>query len=138
MAFVNELIPQEEKDKFDPNDFSFRKGHPYRFSDLSKWTVDREENSFLIHLSGSMGVDGPDYFAFNWGEGEVVFDAYKNIASRENKKSNISWVIPRLRLPSSANQKKVTDLLRSAFSAYGYLNRPEAFESIFLEIKTVI
>lgn len=87
MAFVNEFVPEEQKDKFDPEVFklspAFPPIEPYR------WTIDRERDIFLIQVgaSGSGGGQGdgyipPNFYTLSCQEELIKFEA--QITAYEN------------------------------------------------------
>lgn len=71
MGFFNEFVPEDQKDKFDPEVFNLGPAFPpvrqYR------WVIDRERNISLILTGrqGSGGGDGygyipPEFFTFSF------------------------------------------------------------------------
>lgn len=67
MAFVNELIPDTEKQHIDWTKFkAWSYSPPYR---PWKWAVDRQRNDFLVRLANLVYDDTgtrPEVFALSW------------------------------------------------------------------------
>lgn len=91
MTFVNEFVPEDQKDKFDPEVFklipAYPPSRPYR------WTIDRERDIFLIRVGGSHsgggqgdGYEPPDFYTLSILGKLVKFDlcTYVDGDSKDN------------------------------------------------------
>jgi hypothetical protein len=126
MAFVNEFVPEEQKDKFDPEVFNLGLARPP--SRPYRWVIDRERDIFLIHVrgSGSGGGQGdgyipPHHYSLSY-EGLIVkFEA--EVRSHEKTKNCLvrNWVVKNLTLPPELKDKKnqVIELLKEAIAVHG-------------------
>ena len=52
MAFKNELVPEEQKSKFDVKVFYDRMSSFHRPLNFYRWVVDHERNAFVIGVGG--------------------------------------------------------------------------------------
>lgn len=132
MAFVNELIPEEQKDKF-PFPVSTRPDGSK--PTLWKWTIDRERDAYLVVtdvLGGGYEGTPPDYFYVLYWKGELVpFAAERHLSGSKTDDIVLTWKMHRLDIPSALQERKeeVMQLIREALDAQGLLynrNRVEA------------
>lgn len=70
MTYINEHISKEDWQKYDMDDLILRyEKIIYPLSNGWGWTIDREKNSYLIHIKTGHGFDdesGIRYFVFYW------------------------------------------------------------------------
>ncbi|MDR3394135.1 MAG: hypothetical protein P4L70_03950 [Parasulfuritortus sp.] len=120
MAFVNELISDEDKQKIDWTKFK-----AWPFSDPHrpwKWTIDKERNVFLIPLGGG-GPDGdrPDVFALHW-DGQVIrFEAEITGSGTGKFWDTLFWKINNLAIPDNlhSQKEKILESVVNAIRAHG-------------------
>ena len=124
MAFVNELISENDKQKFDWNKFKawpFSKPHrPW------KWMVDHERDVFLIPLAQS-GYDDintrSDLFVLYWKK-EVIRVEARVIESGKGKSLDKSiWKASIIDIPIHLQKERneIIKTLKEAFCAHGWL-----------------
>ena len=96
MAFVNERIPDEEKEQF--KDLS-RWKNPVtgRQIEIFMWTIDRERDVFLIRLGGYGRRKGmPDYFVLSWHGEMIEIDACREVSGNAEQGVVVFWNIANL------------------------------------------
>ena len=127
MAFVNELIPEEQKAKFDPDVFVpvwSPRGTPL---DAVRWAVDRERDVFLVRL-GAVPV-GPEVIALSY-KGEVIKVVARYSETGKWLDGNLvgNWVVEELHteelgtpLPPvpEAQRHEMVELIREGLEAMG-------------------
>jgi len=122
MAFVNELIPEEQKNKFS---FPVHIGYGGSKPTLYKWTIDRERDAYLVLanvLGGGYEGTLPDhYYVLSW-KGELVsFAAEEHLAINKERGDVLTWKVHRLDIPPSLQEcrDEVLHLIRDALDAQG-------------------
>ena len=121
MAFVNEEISEEDKERF--NSFGFKS--PYSESSVNpwKWTIDRERNIFLCSLAGSGSrMDyKPCSFAMLDKGFVIKIETYVEIHGNDWGGIEVQWEIEKIFIPDAfeIDVKEITELIREALTAYG-------------------
>ncbi len=121
MSFVNEFVPEDQKDKFDPEVFNlgpaFPPVRPYR------WVIDRERNIFLILTGrqGSGGGDGdgyipPEFFTFSFQKQLIKFEAEITASRSKDGGWALNWFVINLKIPPSLQPKR-EDILKELIDA---------------------
>jgi len=132
MAFVNEFVPEDQKDKFDPEVFNlgsaFPPSKPYR------WVIDRERDIFLIRVggSGSGGGQGdgyipPEFYTLSIQGKLVKFDArVTGTGNFLTGDAELDWEVFNLRivLELIANKTEILGLIKEAINAIDETGRP--------------
>lgn len=133
MTFVNELIPEAEKDKFPFPVFTRTDGSK---PTLWKWTIDRERSVYLVCVKkegGSYeGTPETRHYILKWKENLISFAGESVITGRVKIDQAISWHIHHLAIPPSLiNRKdKVLILIREALEAMGWLYDRECLVAV--------
>ena len=127
MAFVNELIPEEKKDKFP---FPVKTNPDGLKPTLWKWTIDREQDAYLVVtnvLGGGYEGTPPDYYyVLNWGGDLVSFAAEEQLSGSKESGAVLTWKVHRLEVPAALQEKRVEvlQLIREALDVQGrFYNR---------------
>lgn len=124
MAFVNELIPEEEKVKFDFPVTTLRDGSK---PTLWKWAIDRERRAFLVHAKsegGSYeGTPEDKYYVLSWHGSLVNFVGTSKFSGNMNDGYILYWNIRGIRIPPELTnaQHDVLALIREALDVMGWL-----------------
>lgn len=124
MAFVNELIPDEQKDKFQ---FPVSTRHDGSKPTLWKWTIDRERDAYLVTTAilggGYEGTPEDHYCVLCWESELVPFAAEQKMSGSNPKDLVLTWKIHRLDIPENLQARKdeVLQLIREALDAQGLL-----------------
>ena len=137
MAFINERIPEEEKEKFT---FEVTTRPDGSKPTLYKWTIDRERNAFLLTTKKSGGDAGGSetitYFVLVWNSHVVQFSgSYER--SRDNAgKITQNWNIENLEIPSSISDLKeeIVRLIRDALDVRGVLYSRKNIDYVIVNI----
>lgn len=136
MAFINERIPESEKEKFT---FPVSTRPDGSKPTLWKWTIDYERNVFLVFTDAEGGAyEGTQltkYFVLSW-KGELIYIAADPLpATYLEKGAVMSWRVHRLDIPPPLqNQKEeVLQLVRDAFVAMGELYDGDQFAVVTVE-----
>lgn len=138
MAFINEEIPQEQKDKFK---FPVEISRSGRKPTLYKWVVDPKNDFYLVKASSEGGAyDGTQekstfYFhVYN----EDVFIRATPLGNEyvEDKKMIFRWEITELVIPNKLSDRidSIVELVVEAFKTWGYLNDGDSFFRVDVEI----
>ncbi len=122
MAFVNELVTEEQKTKIDPKIFYRAYRGP---RDLYRWVVDREREVFVVHVGSGLPWDGTgprpgEYFALSW-KGEVVKFEALVVAEGTRQSWKGHWDVMEVHIPDafSARRDEVLELIREGLMAMG-------------------
>ena len=122
MAFVNELIPEEQKDKFPFPVYTNNDGSK---PTLWKWTIDRERDAYLVSVNaGGGGYDGtPErhYYVLLWKDEMIHFGADQYLSGSKVEDMVLTWKIHRLDISPALLERKdeVMQLIREALDAQG-------------------
>ncbi len=135
MAFVNEYIPEADKQKYQITDHSnfYRAG-------AGQWTVDREREMFLMYRGG-YGPEGPHdekFWAFYWC-GYLLDVCVKNLSSKRAEDDSIRartriLYIHGLPVENDSLRQEVLGDLKEALSVYGVAGLLIPFKSFHLEL----
>jgi hypothetical protein len=134
MAFVNELISEEDKKRIDWSKF---KAWPFTLPISPwKWTIDRERDFFFVPLGGN-GPDGerPEVYALCWN-GQIVRLEAKVTGSGGGKFwDTIYWSVSKVDIPDDLqpNQDEILHALKDAICAHGRLFDVEHVKSVHIE-----
>ena len=129
MAFVYEIVPENDYDFFDSMHLKSPLGKGYiRLSKYTKWCADRENNVFLIPHGGGLG-DTPS-FADLWYDGHTIKMEIKQYGKRINGNVVVGWNIVNLFIPEEIWDKKkcIIDTIKKALSVYRYVKNEEMLE----------
>lgn len=123
MAFVNEYIPEADKQRID---FSKIK-HPLHGDPISpiEWTVDRGRDIALIDLGGGSGEHAryPHFFVLYWrGETINVFLRSTFIGNFTTSDLEVTWHLEFIgKEIENVPEAEVIDTLKDALFSYGYI-----------------
>ena len=144
MAFKNELVPEEQKSKFDVKVFydrmsSFRR--PLRFY---RWVVDHERDAFVIGVGGGGPEGGGNaplatYYLVLSIKGQIIeFTATFEAEGDIKDKSVIETInVYKVQIPKELEKQKdeILDILKEALEAYGSSsgNHPEYLSAVHVK-----
>lgn len=137
MSFVNELIPEAEKEKFAFPVFTRPDGSK---PTLWKWTIDRERAAFLVFTrsegGGYEGTPLTKHFVLSWNGFLINLSAEPLGASRSGAGIVMSWQIHSLNLPAALQDRKdeVIHLIKESFSAMGDIYDGDQYEAVNVEL----
>jgi hypothetical protein len=122
MAFVNEKV--EEKDKLYFNSFNFESPFTKNKSiEPWKWTIDREQDAFLVGLGGQgyEHSDIPEFFALVWKKNVIIMETFSGGSGSNSTGVEVWWKITSIKVPQNliAEKDAVMELIKEAFDAYG-------------------
>ena len=133
MTFVNELIPESEKEKFT---FSVQTAYDGSKPTLWKWTIDREKGVFLVLTKSEggayEGTQVTEHYVLNW-KGNLIHFAGAPVVSGSIETGQVmSWRVHHLVIPSAliGRQEEVMNLIREALDAMGWLYRRERVAAV--------
>ncbi|HSD40080.1 MAG TPA: hypothetical protein VLC92_21450 [Rhodocyclaceae bacterium] len=120
MAFVNELIGEEDKKKIDWTEFKWwERSDPHR---PWKWTIDRERDVFLVGLV-NRGRDGdhPEIYALSWKGGVIRFSAESGGQGMFTTGVDMFWKVFDIEIPShlEIQRQEILSVLVEAIDAHG-------------------
>lgn len=125
MAFVNEQLSEYDQQKID---YSVLK-HPQTgraVDNQSWWTVDRENDVFLLFYGGGMSREDyhvPFHFLFGFQDVQLRIQAFqKRTPSDDPMLGDLTWEVTSLQLPETLSEKSkdVLEVLTGAFKAFGH------------------
>jgi len=135
MAFVNELIGDEDKRRID-----WAKFRAWPFTQPVspwKWTIDRERDVFLIPLGGR-GPDGerPEVFALVWKGQMVRFEASATGEGSGKFWSTLHWKVGNVSVPEMLQscRTQVIELVVQSLSAHGRFFSTEHLHSVKVDV----
>lgn len=139
MVFINELIPETEK-----NSLKFYvKTYPDGTKPtLYKWTIDREREAFLVHTCSwggpYEGTQITKHFVLSW-KGELIHISADPLPTIYTEKGPaMSWRVHRLDFPSKLDQKEtVFQLVREAFTCMGESFDGDQFVNVSVEFDNI-
>jgi hypothetical protein len=134
MGFVNELISEEDKSRLNPELYKSRLGG-YSIR-LWKWTIDREQEAFLLRTDGGR-EDIPEFYILTWREKLVKFAAYREGAGNNSVGVELKWRVFQIDIPLEIrNQREdVLRLIREALRGYGWGYDTNAIKSVDITIE---
>lgn len=124
MAFANEEISESDQIRIDYGSLRDPQNQQ-KLSGIPKWTVDREQDAFLIRLGGGLSREDyhiPYYFLFSFKEERIMVQAFqKRMPSDDPMLEVLIWQIIRLELPENfqTSRKETLQILKEAFMVYG-------------------
>lgn len=146
MAFVNQLIPPEEKEKIDFRRFESQNVRAVRETSMDKWTIDKDINCYLLFLQAS-GPEGPKYFGLYYNDTYFQFAAYYKIIPDLKRKSTLVWYANTGALWVFSEQWKslwrndidrnypgLLSVIAAALKVHGFVYRNEEFEHVIVKI----
>jgi hypothetical protein len=131
MTFVNELISEEDKAKYDWSKFkAWDFSWPLR---PWKWTIDREKDVFFVGLEGQgRESERPETYALYWKGFVIRLEV--EITGHLNGKfwDEIYWKILRMSIPVEIemNRDEIILDLREAIDAYGRFHDRSDIKSV--------
>ena len=138
MAFINEIIPEEQKDKFN---FPVQISVIGRKPTLYKWVIDPEKDFFLVKASSEGGAyDGTQEqctFYFHAYNRDFLIKA--NPLGNEytkDKKIIFKWRITQLAIPHELMEKvdSLIELIVQAFRVWGHIEDGENYYRVDVEV----
>ena len=138
MAFVNERIPEEEKEKFN---FEVSTRPDGSKPTLFMWTIDRERNAYLVITSIKGG--GADwgtkttYFALMWNSHVVRFSGIDKRSRDDTGNFILNWQIESLEIPSPISEQKeeIIVLVRDALDVMGILYSRKGVDRVVVDVE---
>jgi hypothetical protein len=129
MAFVNELIPEGQKDKFP---FAVYTAHDGSKPTLYKWTIDQERKSYLVKVREEGGG-----YVLSW-KGELVHfqcDPYSSGSKASGRE--LSLRVYHLTLPTALQdqEEEVQQLIREALDARGWLYDRHSYATVNIKFE---
>lgn len=126
MGFIKEFVPEDQKNKFDPEIFdwglAYPRARPYR------WVVDVERDIFLMCTGrqGSGGGQGdgyipPEFFSFSYQKQLIKFKAEITALGSNERGWTVNWVIFDFKMPSTleSEREEVMNFLIEAIEIHG-------------------
>ena len=97
MTYINEHISKEDWQKYDMDDLILRyEKIIYPLSNGWGWTIDREKNSYLIHIKTGHDFDGELgiwYFVFYWQGLDMLVKTKKEGGVRDGYQCRKYWLL---------------------------------------------
>ncbi len=123
MNFINDLITDEDRKRFDFSVFKRAPDFVYKLSEPTIWTVDREAGVFLIWL-GNQGPQADDedrrkgvtYYSLWWNECNIECKLWRF----DHAQNSITWKQDWISIPEKYLDRKqeVWGVLQEALIAY--------------------
>jgi len=136
MAFVNERIPDVEKENFGFSVFTQPDGSK---PTLSRWTIDRERNAFLVltHTEGGgyEGTQPTEHYVLSWNGNLIRFAGDAKSSGSMEAGQMMSWRVHHMVIPSTLENKweMVLQLIREALDAKGWLYDRDCLVAVNVE-----
>ena len=123
MAFVNEDIPEEDKEWF--NSFGFTSPYTDKTVEPWKWTIDRERNIFLCVLAGlgSKSSGKVRFFVLVINGIVVIIEAYTESHGNKWNGRDVIWEVEKIIVPNKlgTDAQTIMDLVVEVLTVHGYL-----------------
>lgn len=122
MAFVNEIIPEEEKEKFTFDVFTRPDGSK---PTLWKWTIDRERDARLVISNiiggGYDGTEPVEHLVLIWKEELITFSGKHKISGNKQDGYSVTWYVTDLKIPKNIQDRRmeVLELISEALDVKG-------------------
>jgi len=133
MAFVNEAIPEEQKNEFPFPVYTARDGSK---PTLYKWTIDRERDAYLVVTNvkggGYEGTAVTEHFVLSW-KGELIrFQCNPQSSGNTAVGQMLSMRIHHLMIPPALQNHKeeVLQLIREILDAKDWPYRRSAYVEV--------
>ena len=136
MAFVNELVSEEDKQKIDWTKFiAWTFSEPHR---PWKWTVDHEHDVFLIPLEQPGYNDTntrPNVFALYWKKEIIRVEASVIGSGEERFWDTLIWKVSNIDIPDhlKIDRNDSLNTLKEAICAHGRLFDIEHVKTVHVE-----
>ena len=138
MAFVNEIIPEEQKENFN---FPVQISRSGRKPTLFKWVIDSENGYYLVMASSKGGAyEGTreqNTFYFHVGNVDIHIEASPwGKEYTEDKHMIYRWKITRLVFPGYMRDQaeNIVELVVQAFKIWGHLNDGDSYYRVEVDI----
>lgn len=127
MAFVNEEVPENDRERLDLEIFIHPLGgYPIG---VCRWVIDREMNVFIIRLGGGRRFASPEegprakeYFALYWKGQVIKFETHYDETGEYLDRDRIGWweVLP-VNVPELFEHEslQIEEVIRSGLEAMG-------------------
>ena len=135
MAFVSELISEEEKSKLNPESYRTRFGQS---AALWKWSIDHERNAFLIGLGSQGPGDNNLYsFALTWNRNVIRVQGRMEAKGNNESGYHVQWALLPIELSSQLELHRIAvlQMIREALEAHGLYGNREIVSSMNVEIR---
>lgn len=139
MGFKYELIPEEQKDKFN---FPVRVSRNGRKPTLYKWVVDVENDFYLVKADIHGGaydgtVEQNTFYLHAYDEDVYIKATPLNIPLNTKGKCAFKWEITELNIPNSiaSKRKDLIFLIKEAFDVWGRFQDIGAYEYVDVEFR---
>jgi hypothetical protein len=126
MAFVNEKVLEEDKVRIEPvmNHKKIEEQVGWcipEYSTSYRWTVDREQDVYLVFLTGN-GREGDPYYALGIKGQSVVFNACRGGTGDHMVGIKEYFVVSNLFIPSclESSREKIKKLISESLEEYAY------------------
>lgn len=127
MAFVMELIPQEEINSEFFRTLRKPSGAPFEFERPNPgWIIDRDRNAFMIYLASGGREPVCEYFCMCWKGQKIQF--FGELDYRRVGGSNVvAWRNVKITIPAGllGERKEITDAFKDALDLYGHYGNRE-------------
>ena len=138
MAFINEIIPEEQKDKFN---FPVQVLYNWMKPTLYKWVIDSENGCYLVMTSteggGYDGVKERNTFYFHVDNEDVYIKATPcgRDATEDNRRI-FRWEINELVIPGHLKDtaESIVELIVQAFKMWGRRNNGASYDEVEVEL----
>jgi len=123
MTFINEKIPEQEKEKITLLASSFPNGYNSTLS--SWWAIDRECDAYILitnKVGGAYsGTEITEYYTLNWKGSLIHLIADPLKETYLEKGAIMNWRVHKLQIPTELQDQKeaVIQLIRDAFTTVG-------------------
>lgn len=122
MAFVNEHLTKEEKDNFTVRSIP-NPGNTFITLSPSRWTINREDNVFLVKASQNREEPDEYYFVLCWKDIPLPVKLKESWVKGSPRK----WELVSLKITENLLEKQfeILQSLKEALSVYGYNGSPD-------------
>ena len=142
MAFTNEPIPVDKLQTFDFSVFSDHFGRPFKFPNYGQhqWTIDHEQDVFLIFTSagGGMQVDSAENERYGvWCKGDVVHVEADLVLIKDAEGQLLTWDNAKLFVPPQLVHRRDEFItwIQQALNALGWHGNRSCVYSVIINFQ---
>ncbi len=139
MAFKNELIPDEQKDRFNfPVQVLYGGSKPT----LYKWVIDQENDFYLVKASTEGGgydgtVEQNTFYLHAYNEDIYIKATPWSLPLTPEGERIFRWEVTKINIPSSIASKRecIISLIKEAFSVMGLRCNGASYDRVDIEFR---
>lgn len=119
MGFVYEKVREEDRELWESLGWKGWDGQELLFSKYDFWSIDREQNSYLIAIGGY--IDMPTYYDFSYRNKIVRLEVFCKTEGNRVEGGVFNWKIKKMYIPKSIWDEK-EQIMQGVINAFSVVN----------------